>query len=184
MTKPFLLMDVDGVLNCVGSKLVEFEDEFQKEWRMRLLMIQIPVGTKDRLHRLAEVFEMHWATMWEDSANIDLHPYLGFVDPWPFIEWDSHQKQLLRAGLLMEESWKLLDIKRYVGEDQPFAWVDDDIQEDARVWVAQRPGPSLLLQTNEDMGLTEVHVSLLLEFAEGLNENDGEPEGEHDPALD
>lgn len=125
--------------------------------------IRIPLGTRERVARLAEAFELVWATSWE----LDAHAYL--LEPleleeeqWQAIAWTS---TVAPAG----ETWKLHDVRHFVG-GRPCLWIDDDLHADAYGWAAQRAAegiPTLLIETDAEEGLTDDQLDQALEFARG-----------------
>jgi hypothetical protein len=152
VTKPLLLLDVDGALCPKGSAPGE---------PMRTLVIDgWPIVFSERLparlSRLAEHFTLVWATSWEHAANRALAPALGL----PELAFVSFAGASARRG----RTWKLAAVKRFVG-DRPVAWVDDELGGDAHSWAAARSQPTLLLDVNPSWGFVESHVDLLLAFA-------------------
>lgn len=167
MTKPLLLLDVDGVLNCFGSiwseeyEALNFEPlrVFHKRFTIR-----IPNGTGQRLASLAESFDMVWCTAWQEEAHPFFGPQLELGDPWPVIEfsgWDGR----LHEG----RSWKWSFVDRYVDvEGRMAAWVDDDLHAADFAWAADRTmrvAPTMLVKTNQSIGLTDTHVAHLRSWA-------------------
>lgn len=161
--KPLLLVDVDGVLNCFGAIWSpEYEAEHFEPVRVAngRFEIRLPKGTANRLRRLADHFDMTWATAWEDGAHPFFGEWLGLGNAWPVVKFTS--------GWIGEQrTWKLGDVIRYV-EDRPAAWIDDDLQIDAYQWAMDRAAPTLLIRTNPCHGLSDEHVERLLTFAERI----------------
>ena len=152
VVKPYLLLDVGGVLSPYGmSPPPDFEEREVGGFWVVWTDAHAP-----RLARLAEVFELVWATTWEQYANQALCPELG-LDPLPVIKFVRGKTQ----------TRKLDSVKAYVG-DRPAAWIDDDLYEDAFSWAAKRDEeiPTLLVKATPFIGLTEDHVEQLLNFAE------------------
>jgi hypothetical protein len=63
--------------------------------------------------------------------------------------------------------WKLDAITEYAA-DRPLAWVDDSLTEDCHAWASERQAPTLLVQTQSDVGLRDEHVDELLAWADEL----------------
>jgi hypothetical protein len=170
--RPILGVDVDGVLNlleassdvrAVPSELLTTADGS---------LLPIPVGTAERLRRLSDAFDMVWATAWGPNAYLVLKDILSLERPWPIIDlWSDYVPDLV-------ETWKLPAIERWLGEraasgswhpwsGPPFAWVDDDLEEDAMTWadVRSRSAPTLLIRVDPTTGLTDEHVEQLLAWA-------------------
>jgi hypothetical protein len=98
-----------------------------------------------RLARLAECFELVWATSREQHAN-DLAVALD-LPRLPVIAFGSVRA---RRGT----TWKLASVKAFAGE-RAIAWVDDEFGRDAHHWADTRPQPSMLLNVNPAWGLVE-----------------------------
>ena len=121
----------------------------------------IPETCGKRLARLAERFELVWATGWEDKAN----DYLPFLLKLPVKElpvlWFG------QAAVFGTAHWKLEAIERYAG-DRPAAWIDDSIDERCERWAAERAAPTLLVKTDSAVGLGDEHVDRLLAWADEM----------------
>ena len=74
-----------------------------------------------RLLRLAERYELIWATGWEETANDYLPHLLGLPGELPFLTFDGR----VAAG---SAHWKVDAIDEYAGE-RPLAWIDDNVDE-------------------------------------------------------
>ncbi len=152
--RPYLLLDVGGVLSPYGMPAPpDFsEREIGGFW------VVWTDAHAPRLSRLAERFDLVWATTWEQYANQALCPALG-LDPLPVITFVRGQT----------ETRKLDTIKTWVG-DRPTAWIDDDLHADAYNWAKIRNEtiPTLLVQTTPSIGFTEDHVDELIEFADRI----------------
>ncbi|MEA2170151.1 MAG: hypothetical protein QOF76_3451 [Solirubrobacteraceae bacterium] len=152
MTKPLLLLDIDGVLCPLGA----ITDDLVRV-RVGEAAVRYDPATPERLRRLGEAFRLVWATSWEDAANEELGPLLG-LPPLPFLRFDDDVE--------LGESYKLPAIRRYVG-DRAAAYVDDDMGNDTIAWAAARTAPTLVLPIQADRGLQDDHVAQLLRFAAG-----------------
>jgi hypothetical protein len=118
------------------------------------------------LRRLAETFELVWATGWEETANEHLPHLLDLPAQLPFLTFDGR----VAAGAA---HWKLDAIGEYAG-DRPFAWIDDRIDDSCREWAGRRPAPTLLIQTASEDGMRDEHVEELLAWASALRQPAGE----------
>ena len=153
--RPLLLLDVDGVLLVVRSSWAEGDADD----------IDLDLDLEPTLHpeaaewlaELAEVFELVWATTWEDLANRVIAPALG-LPPLPAIEFDMDRRV---------PTAKLPSVIAWVG-DRPCAWIDDDLQHDADTWAAGRAVPTLLVHVDMTEGMERRHVDRLLAFAAEL----------------
>ncbi len=88
--------------------------------------------TGPRLNRLAETYELIWASGWEDRANDHLPGILG-VPSLPYLTFDGEA----RFGTA---HWKLAAIEDYAG-DRPLAWIDDCLDPSCYEWARGARGP-------------------------------------------
>ena len=110
-----------------------------------------------QLRRLAEVYELVWATGWEARADDHLPPLLGLPTSSPALTFDGRA----RFGTA---HWKLEALDEYAGE-RALAWMDDSLDESCHAWAAERAAPTLLCPPSRDIGLTEAHTEALLAWA-------------------
>ena len=103
-----------------------------------------------------------WATGWEERAN----EHLPYVLKLPFAELPC----LTFDGRAVFGSahWKVEAIDEYAA-DRPAAWLDDNLDETCIAWAEGRSAPTLLVETSPSVGLTDEHVSLLVEWAESTD---------------
>lgn len=158
MSRPILAVDVDGVISIFG-----FEDTPTRAVaRFELIdgvlhCISLPAG--ERLRRLAEHFELIWATGWEDKANYYLPAMLGLPE-LPHLTFDG-------AARFGSAHWKLGPLEQHC-RGQALAWLDDNLDESCYEWARKRPEPTLLIPTRPERGLEEAETEALLAWAEGL----------------
>ena len=121
-------------------------------------------------------FEIVWCTGWEDKANEFIAPAHGLPE-LEVIRFDYSRPELqdLESWDGDEEcfSWKLSWIHRWLREqgEPAVAWLDDQLEDDAYRWAAKRNSqvhPTLLVKTQETVGLTARHTHRLLQWAAGL----------------
>jgi len=180
--KPLLLVDVDGVLCPFHFKElpdgcayldVEINDTTCQGRYLETITVAFDPRQVARLARLAEAFELHWATIWERFANTKLAPLSG-LPVLPVMPIDEglpspvpvHLSEVLNGNTTS----KLGSVAAYVGE-RPCAWVDDRIRYDAQEWAEKRSVagiPTLLVRTEPWDGLTDAQVEQLLTFAAEL----------------
>ena len=156
MDRPVLAVDVDGVISVFGwdGPLDNAPGRFHL---IDGIAHCIPDAVGDRLRRLAQHYELIWATGWEDRANDHLPGILGLEGQLPYLSFGGRA----RFGTA---HWKLASIDAYAA-DRPAAWVDDSIDEQCEWWAEQREAPTLLVKTNSATGLLEAHVEQLLDWA-------------------
>jgi hypothetical protein len=153
--RPLLAVDVDGVISLFG-----FEGPLdQVPGRFHFLdgiahCISESAGSE--LLRLSEVYELIWATGWEDRANDHLPLILGLPGDLPSLHFDGRA----RFGTA---HWKIDAIEAYSG-NRPLAWIDDSLDESCFAWAAERQAPTLLVATEPDVGLIPAHTEAMLEW--------------------
>ncbi|MGA5819786.1 hypothetical protein ACPC54_18240 [Kitasatospora sp. NPDC094028] len=160
MPLPLLYLDVDGPLNILN----DWPDEPHKlmvhqvrppSWVRRhphLRPDQVPELTL-RLNpehgaELADLpYELVWGTTWEEEANEYIAPRIG-LPSLPVVTWTNLD------GIGPEGTYfKTSELVRH-SAGQPFAWVDDQILQADRDYVARHhPGPALLYCVDPAKGL-------------------------------
>ena len=156
--KPVLFVDVDGVISVFG-----FPHDGPPPGRMYSvdgLPHCIANGSGERLLRLAETFELVWATGWEERANEHLPHILGLGMELPTLSFDS-------TPVWGTAHWKLSAIERYAAE-RPAAWIDDSFNDECWSWAKRREAPTLLVRTEPAIGIKDAHVTHLEEWAAAL----------------
>jgi hypothetical protein len=157
---PLLLVDVDGVISLFGF------DHAAPPTGGRFVLVDgiahFLSGTAGaHLRRLEPAFELAWCTGWEEKANDYLPAALGLAGPLAHVEFE-------RDGRPSWAHWKLGAIDRHVDPSRPVAWIDDAHDEACRSWAAARTAPTLLVTTDPAVGITELEVDRLLDWAGGL----------------
>lgn len=150
-----LALDVDGVISLFGFDVPPHE----APGRFHLIdgiAHCIPDDAGERIRRLAQVYEVVWATGWEDRANDHLPRILGLRGEFPYLTFDGRA----RFGTA---HWKVGAIDRYAGE-RPLAWIDDCLDETCHEWAEARSAPTLLVPTESASGMTEDHAETLLRW--------------------
>ena len=154
--RPILFVDVDGVISLFG-----FERHAQPPGDF--LMVDgivhfIGSSCAPRLARLADRYELVWATGWEEKANEYLVRALELETDLPVLTFDGRA----RFG---PAHWKLGAIEEHA-RDRPAAWIDDNIDDECRTWAELRRAPTLLVETEPATGIDDEHVELLLRWAD------------------
>ena len=159
--KPVLAVDVDGVISLFGFD--EPPDRSIARFELIDGMVHcISLAAGDRLRRLADHYELVWATGWEARANDTLPTLLG-IPELPTIRFGG-------AARWGTAHWKLGPLDEYA-QDRPIAWIDDSFEGSSYEWAraSQSEGkPTLLVPTDSDNGLEEVQVEALIGWARGL----------------
>lgn len=104
--------------------------------------------------------ELVWATTWEDEANAEIAPRLG-LPQLPVVHWPSpsieHEHEDRWFGLC----WKTRTLITFAA-GRPFAWVDDEITDADRSWVAtHHPNRALLRHIEAPRGLGDEDFAVL-----------------------
>jgi hypothetical protein len=113
----------------------------------------------ERLMRLAEHYEMVWASGWEDRANDYLPNILG-LPRLPHLTFNG-------AARFGSAHWKLGPLDEYC-QGRAVAWIDDNFDESCYEWARARPEPTLLVPTEPHLGLEEAQTEALTAWARGL----------------
>ena len=166
--RPFVFLDVDGPLiplrarparsgrrsGGVGADLDSASgnpllDRLDPQDGRRLLALDCPLV---------------WATSWMGEANEVVAPRLGLPD-LPVVEWPGTDDQLAH-GL----HWKTMFLTTWAA-GHPFLWIDDELTDADRRWVAtHHPASALLHRVDPYVGLTVAdfaHVRRWLDDATG-----------------
>lgn len=158
MSRPILAVDVDGVISLFGFETPPPPAEASYQLvDGGLHCISLRAG--ERLQRLAEHFELIWATGWEEKANFYLPTMLGIAE-LPHLTFDG----TARFG---SAHWKLGPLDGY-GRGRPLAWVDDNFDESCYRWARERDEPTLLVPTDPAKGLQEAETEALIAWGRSL----------------
>ncbi len=159
--KPFLLVDVDGVLSLFtepGTPApIRPDTHFHNEHGMGHL---IATENCARLLDLAASFDLVWATGWEEKANDELVRIVGLPAQLPIISFDKGKGKYDHQA-----HWKLGAIEDFIGS-RPTAWIDDALDEACFEWAERRPHPTLLVKVESHTGLDEEAHQQLTEWAQ------------------
>jgi hypothetical protein len=144
MSRPLLLLDVDGPLIPFGGATREYV--VRRGSNPPLARINPDLGPL-----LANLScELVWATAWMEEANECVGPGLG-LPRLPVMAWpDTADDADARIGL----HWKTRAlVDRAAGRS--FIWIDDEIGDMDRLWVsAHHRGPALLHHVDSGVGLS------------------------------
>ncbi len=156
--RPLLLVDIDGVIS-----LFSFEPESRPEGSFHSID-GIPHFLSSRaaehLLALAPMFELAWASGWEEKANEYLPHLLGL----PALPHLSFERSVGRTNA----HWKLDAIDAYASATRPLAWIDDAFNDACHEWASTRSAPTLLVETLPASGLTELEAEILEGWAAAL----------------
>lgn len=158
---PVLAVDIDGVISLFGFDQPEpgsgRAGNAPGEFHLIDGMLHcISLETGPRLERLSKTYELVWASGWEDRANDHLPTILG-VPELPYLTFDGRA----RFGTA---HWKLEALSEYA-DSRPLAWLDDSLDDSCYEWADERAAPTLLVPTESDVGLIDVHVEVMERWA-------------------
>jgi hypothetical protein len=167
---PLLMVDIDGVVSLFGgweqagwqageqARAQPLDGSFHSIEGMPHFLSSTAAA---HLLDLSSVFELVWASGWEERANEHLPHLLGLPRGLPFLRFP-------RAVGRANAHWKLDTIDAYAGE-RPLAWVDDALNGACHEWALARTAPTLLVQTEPTLGLTAREAAQLAGWAHALN---------------
>lgn len=153
--RPILFVDVDGVISLFGWEPSEAPPGTFHS--IDGILHCIGYDAAARLSRLADRFQLVWATGWEEKANEYLVHILEMPEELPVLTFDGR-------AVFGSSHWKLDAIHEYA-RGRPAAWIDDNLDDRCKAWAADREEPTLLVVTDKDLGITDEHVELLLHWA-------------------
>ncbi|MEV6398873.1 HAD domain-containing protein [Streptomyces sp. NPDC051907] len=165
--RPLLFLDVDGPLIPFGAVPPRYptyetgsDTSDTGDSNHHPLLARLNPAHGPRLAALP--CDLVWATTWMDDANECIAPRLGLprleVVSWP--EPSPSDEQDERSGL----HWKTRALVDWAAE-RSFAWVDDEIADADRAWVAaHHRGDALLLRVDPRQGLTDADYATLAEW--------------------
>ncbi|MEU6311025.1 HAD domain-containing protein [Streptomyces sp. NPDC047014] len=137
---PLLYLDVDGPLIPFGGGPYPPGDDDNP------LLARVDPALGPLLAALP--CELWWATTWREEANEAVAPRLG-LPRLPVVDWPEADEGQEPYGV----HWKAPVLVAHAA-GRPFVWVDDEIRDADRAWVAARhPGPALLHRVDPGRGL-------------------------------
>jgi hypothetical protein len=172
--RPLLMVDIDGVISLFGGV----------HWRGWSEGFGDGVGGQPdgsfhsidgtphflsstaaaHLLDLAGVFELVWASGWEERANEHLPHLLGLPPELPFLRF---ARLTGPPPARANAHWKLEAIETYA-DGRPLAWIDDALTPACHAWADARAAPTLLVQTQPERGLTADEAEQLAAWARRL----------------
>ena len=162
--RPWLLIDVDGVLNpLVVADGFDIHVLTPLDWTGPPLNVQLTPRHGELILQMTDVFDLAWATTWEDSANAMIGPIVGLPElPVVHFAFESARRVW---GICL----KTPGVASWVG-DRPFAWLDDGLSDLDTRWLQRRAGigPFHLQHIDPVVGLTAQDLAEVRAWAESL----------------
>ncbi len=153
------MVDIDGVISLFG---VPGEDDKGDTPRGSLHAVDgmvhfLSATAAAHLLELSDMYELVWASGWEERAEEHLPRLLGLPAGLPYLRFGREPGG---SGA----HWKLEAIERFA-QGRALAWVDDCFNDACHRWAAGRASPTLLVATEPRYGLTARETALLREWA-------------------
>jgi len=161
--RPILMVDIDGVISLFGASIGGHGEEGPSPGSFHSIEgipHYLSATAAAHLLALASLFEIVWASGWEEKADEHLPRLLG-------LPAGLHHLRFPRAVGRANAHWKLEAIDAYAGA-RALAWVDDALNEACHEWASARTAPTLLVQTEPQLGLTAHEAEQLSAWARGL----------------
>ncbi len=165
LRKPLLMVDIDGVISLFGAwgRSGDRADGRPIDGSLHSIdgtLHFLSATAAAHLLDLSALFELVWASGWEERANEHLPHLLGLPPALPFLRFS---RGVGRANA----HWKLDAIDDYAGP-RPLAWIDDALNPACHEWAHARAAPTLLVQTVPERGLTWREATQLEDWAQEL----------------
>ncbi len=166
LSKPLLMVDIDGVISLFGAPTAALARGDEPLGGSFHSIEGIPhfLSTTAATHllELSSCFELVWASGWEEKANEYLPHLLGLPGSLPFLTFE-------RSVGRSNAHWKLDAIGTYAS-GRPLAWIDDAFNPACHEWAEARSDPTLLVQTDPQVGLTRLEARQLVAWARELQQ--------------
>jgi hypothetical protein len=181
--RPLLLVDIDGVISLFGRRAAGSRERLAADGTpldgsfhaIEGIPHFLSSTAAAHLLSLAALFELVWASGWEERANERL-PFLRFAAGVGTASAGaagpgsgaaapgSGGAAAAEAPQVTLAHWKLESVDAYA-RGRPLAWIDDAFNAACHEWAAARASPTLLVATEPELGLTSREAALLAEWA-------------------
>jgi hypothetical protein len=174
VTRPLLLIDIDGPLNPYAAKATRRPDGYTTHrmlpasWvarqanpsRAKPLRVWLNHDHGAALQALP--YDLVWCTTWQAEANEWIGPHLGLPE-LPYVPFE--QLWASRPDGTYFKTWEVVRWAR----GRPFAWVDDEIGAADREYVTGvHDAPALLHHVDPRLGLLPADFQALADWATEL----------------
>jgi hypothetical protein len=185
MTKPLLLLDIDGPLNPwdanpnrrpEGYTTHRFDpvDQYGQKWtsvirypRRKPLRVWLKPDHGPQLLALADRFDLVWASTWGAEANGLIGPAIGLPE-LPYVDFWAETKTPDKRERVNGVYWKVPLLLAYAA-GRPFAWVDDEVTNADREYTTEHhESATLLYYVSPRLGLLEQDFETLAHWAKSL----------------
>lgn len=112
---------------------------------------------------VAGLYDLVWASGWEEKADEYLPHLLGLPASLPYLRFPQPDP----TSRAKRAHWKLDAIDAYAG-GRALAWIDDAFNPACHAWARGRAAPTLLVATLPAQGLTATQAGLLRSWALAL----------------
>ncbi|AXH66237.1 hypothetical protein SEA_SATIS_76 [Streptomyces phage Satis] len=179
--KPLLLLDIDGPLNPwaanpnrrpegYGTHRLNPVDQHGVPWtriHRKPLRVWLKEAHGSQILELADLFELVWASTWGPEANRMIGPAIGLPE-LAYVDFWAENKNPGEPERVNGVYWKVPLLTAYAA-GRPFAWVDDEVEDADREYVAaHHQGPALLHHVSPRLGLLEPDFKALAAWAAEL----------------
>ncbi len=160
-SRPLLMVDIDGVISLFGAAEPSGRRGVEGSFHsIEGIPHFLSATAASHLLGLSTRFELVWASGWEERADEHLPHLLGLPRGLPFLRFE-------RSVGRSNAHWKLDAIGTYAG-GRALAWIDDAFNRDCHAWAQERTSPTLLVQTEPEVGLTQREAQRLEAWAQEL----------------
>ena len=173
--KPWLLIDIDGVLNPLGEPLERpgFTAHEITDERGKTFLLRLNPEHGDWLLGLTDVFDLAWCTTWWEVVDERIASLVGLPTGLPAVPLPRPTREWKHRV-----DYKAPHVRRFAA-GRSVAWIDDDLswlENDYRLlrdsWHGLTEGvppveDALLFQANPFVGLVPWHIEEARAWAEG-----------------
>lgn len=157
VSTPLILLDIDGVLNRIGSKARAtpvWPDETTRKCNKFTIRYSPTVVNKINEWSRTGKAEILWLTTWNENARNKFAPFLGLDDFYSARDHDNKIKSV--DSIAIAQAYP----------DRRICWIDDvvgfhSMLDEDKIWK-NRKSPTLLLQTQTHLG--EEHLKIVEKF--------------------